>query len=522
MAAVDLAAAQPRSVRIAGRDWPVALPSLRDARLHTAAVVMTVHVLGQVALGFAVSVPQILAAIFGAGFVEFAIAVARRRMLVWPASAMLTGSGVGLIFRVDGTLPGEHWSVHRWWWFSLVAVGSLLTKYVIRWRGTHLFNPSNLGLVAAFVVLGPGRAEPLPFHWGGPGPALAAAYIVIVAGGVVITRRLGLLWMALTFWVALALGLGVVSWSGHCMNVPWQILPVCDASFWWAVTTSPELCVFVFFMLTDPRTVPAERGSRIGFAIAVAGVATLLIATQRTEYGAKVALLGSLTLVCALRPAVALVHRRWGRRTHRTIVALSPDVRGLMVGFGTIVAAVVFAATTVAAGARAREPLLAVPVEELPPLPRLPSIGSDSPRQVPDVSIGESVLDLDPEMAEPAARGDLLRAVLLDLQIEAALLRQGDAAGLAAVDHGARLVELRSLLDARSGAGVDRWPAYAIDSAELVVHRAARQGSAVLALEVNGTTTDASRSEPWGARISVRRAADGRWLIVELTEITQP
>ena len=46
-----------------------------------------------------------------------------------------------------------------------VAGVSLLTKYVIRYRGSHLFNPSNIGLVAAFLVLGSTRVEPLDFWW---------------------------------------------------------------------------------------------------------------------------------------------------------------------------------------------------------------------------------------------------------------------------------------------------------------------------------------------------------------------
>ncbi len=43
---------------------------------------------------------------------------------------------------------------------------SLLSKYVIRYRGNHVFNPSNIGLVLAFIVLGSTRVEPLDFWWG--------------------------------------------------------------------------------------------------------------------------------------------------------------------------------------------------------------------------------------------------------------------------------------------------------------------------------------------------------------------
>ena len=87
------------------------------------------------------------------------------RAFVWPASAMLTGSGVALILRVPSTPPGDHWSTHAWYVFAGVAAFSLLTKYLIRFRGSHVFNPSNVGLVVAFIVLGSTRVEPLDFWW---------------------------------------------------------------------------------------------------------------------------------------------------------------------------------------------------------------------------------------------------------------------------------------------------------------------------------------------------------------------
>ena len=52
-----------RTVTFGGATYPLILPNIRDPRLHVAAVIITVHVLGQVGLGFLVSIPQILAAI---------------------------------------------------------------------------------------------------------------------------------------------------------------------------------------------------------------------------------------------------------------------------------------------------------------------------------------------------------------------------------------------------------------------------------------------------------------------------
>ena len=116
---------------------------------------------------------------------------------------MLTGSGVALILRVVGTPPDDPWNTYAWYVFAVVAGLSLLTKYVIRYRGSHVFNPSNIGLVVAFVVLGSSRVEPLDFWWGPLDGWMLAAYAVIIVGGLLITRRLHLLALAATFWVAL-------------------------------------------------------------------------------------------------------------------------------------------------------------------------------------------------------------------------------------------------------------------------------------------------------------------------------
>jgi len=97
-----------RTLTLSTTAFPVTLPSTRDARLHVAAVIVTIHVLGQVTLGFHVSVPQILAAIVTSAAIEVALTFRRTRSFVWPASAMLTGSGVALILRVPSTPQGDH------------------------------------------------------------------------------------------------------------------------------------------------------------------------------------------------------------------------------------------------------------------------------------------------------------------------------------------------------------------------------------------------------------------------------
>ncbi len=305
MTQAPVTAARPpaRTLSIGGTAYPLYLPSLRDPRLHVAAVIITIHVLGQVGLHFRVSVPQILAAILTTAFIEVALTFRSSKAFVWPASAMLTGSGVALILRVVGTPPDDPWNTYAWWVFAGVAAFALLTKYVIKYRGTHVFNPSNIGLVIAFIVLGSTRIEPLDFWWAPlTNPAMLTAYVVIIGGGLLITRRLHLLALAATFWVSLAVGVGLLAASGHSMIANWSFAPVSGFDFWRVIVTSPEVMIFLFFMITDPKTVPAGRVGRVIFGFLVAAMSVLLMAPQTDEFGTKVGLLAGLVVVCAVRP----------------------------------------------------------------------------------------------------------------------------------------------------------------------------------------------------------------------------
>jgi len=170
------------ALTIRGTRYPVLLPTLRDPRLHLAAVIITLQVLGQTAFGFSLSIAQILIALGTCAVLEVGIAFFRQRVVMWPASALLTGNGVAFILRVPGTPHGDWWSLRGAWIFAGTAAVSLLSKHVIRLRGRHIFNPSNIGLVLCFLLLGKSRAAPLDFWWGPMSLWLALALSIIVVG----------------------------------------------------------------------------------------------------------------------------------------------------------------------------------------------------------------------------------------------------------------------------------------------------------------------------------------------------
>lgn len=309
MTATELVQDQPNSGQVAEQPtgWRFQPPRLGDPRLKVASVVISVQVLGQVSLGFDLSIAQILVSLLTAAAVELALTAPRTRVIAWPGSALLTGNGIALILRVPGTEHGDWWSLRGWYVFAATAALGVLAKHALRDGDRPWFNPSNLALVVTFLVLGSGLADPQDLWWGPMSLGLIATYVVVITGGLVILRPLGLLRISLTFWAVFAALMAVVALSGHSMTARWSLGPVAGMDYWTTLVLSPEVVIFVFFMITDPRTVARGRTAALLYAVAVAATSSVLIAWQTTEYATKVALLAGLVLVCGVRPLL----ERW-------------------------------------------------------------------------------------------------------------------------------------------------------------------------------------------------------------------
>lgn len=502
--------AAARAVRLGSTVYPVVLPSVRDPRLHLAMVIISIHVLGQVALGFRVSVPQIVSAILASALIEVALVLRERRMIVWPASAMLTGSGVALILRLVGMERGDHWSWRGWYLFAAVGAASLLSKYLIRHRGAHVFNPSNLGLVLTFLVLGSDVVEPLDFWWAPLEAPMIAAYAIILTGGTLVTARLRLLATALTFWVAFAAGVGALAASGHCFTVAWAVGPVCGVDFWRAVVTSPEVLIFLFFMITDPKTIPNRPLGRVAFAACLAVLCALLMAPQTTEFGAKVGLLGGLALLTPVRAVFD--------RVRLPAVPAAPVrlfARGAVLGSLLVLLPV----GIVAAGAPARGGPQAPPAAGL--------IGVDlkiDRSALPEVTVSREAAALNGGV-DPGA---LAVALAEDLAIEREAMRRADTSLLRSADDGGRLIEMERRIQAAATAG--RLPVldHTFETLRLEVAFAdGPQGGAALALASSGTveqvTYDAAGTElgrahaPFRSTFVLHQGPSGRWVIIAVT-----
>jgi Na+-translocating ferredoxin:NAD+ oxidoreductase RnfD subunit len=523
-----------RTLTVGATSYPVILPNIRDPRLHVAAVIITIHVLGQVALRFQVSVPQILAAILTCAVLEIALTFRQTKAIVWPASAMLTGSGVALILRVVGTPPDDHWTTYAWYVFAAVAGLSLLSKYVIRYHGSHVFNPSNIGLVVAFVILGTSRVEPLDFWWAPLNIWMIAAYAVILVGGLLITRRLHLLGLAATFWVGLAAGVGLLAGSGHCMTASWSFAPVCGFDFWRVIVTSPEVMIFLFFMITDPKTVPGGRVGRVVFGALVALASTLLMAPQTDEFGTKVGLLAGLVVLCAVRPILdRLVPAPQSaaddlRGFTSRITTGGYPVGGLARGAARValagIAVLALGVGIVVAGTPARGVVVPDSAEILNRLPT-----AIDPSTLPAITVGQDVLDFDHQLAGPEMQAVVVTlAQNLELENQALLRRDGTI--LPTVDHGDRLLEMQGRLQAATtgSAVITHYQFDAIDVSLLVPF--GKQDGLSLGLAARGTMIQESydaaanlvsrQSSPFTQTFAMRRATGARWLNVAVLPAT--
>ena len=449
-------AAKRRSVSIRGREYPVVLPSLRDPRLHVAAVLLTLQALGQTVLGFRLSIAQILVCLATGALIEFLVVFFKDHAIIWPASGLLTGNSTAFILRVPGTLHGQWWSTHGIEIFIGVVALGMATKYLIRWKGRHIFNPSNVALVLAFVVLGVQRTEPLDHFWIPMGLWMAVTYVILVGGGLLIAWELRMLGLVVGFMAAFAAFLAVAlsQVPDHCMVASWHATPMCGRDLWQILVTSPEVLIFALFMIPDPRTVPDSQLARVVFGVIVAMLAVLLLGPTSLEFWTKTAILASLVIACAMRFALVAFLApfvaqggglRWVFGSFRWQVPAALAIALLCIGALPVAADMStrspqpFAelpdgtfpkvGVTVGSGPATAEWVSAAAAAGLPP-PGNTAPASASARvwllpPIPKMSIGANVKDYDPNMS-PKIAATMAHDIVLDLIIESEARRAHD------------------------------------------------------------------------------------------------
>jgi hypothetical protein len=301
------------------------------------------------------------------------------------------------------------------------------------------------------------KAEPLDFWWGPMSLWLVVALAVILAGGFTILSRLSLLRVALTFWATFAVGIAILAAAGHQMTARWHLGPIGGLSFWWLLVTSPEILVFLFFMITDPKTAPRGPRARVVYAVSIGIVATLLIAPMRTEYWSKVALLSALVVVCIGQTVLAALPRPLPRLSRRRLV-LAGAVG--LAGYGA--ALVILSPSPVATAA-------------------LPTTAANTP--LPQITVLHSTgvsTQLDRASANAIARD-----LVTDLDLQARALQQHNLGLASQAAESTMLVNLRRQISGSATQPVEV-PTYRIDRLSVELQPGQDQGPPTVVARAEG------------------------------------
>jgi hypothetical protein len=165
------------------------------------------------------------------------------------ASAYISGISIGILIRSP-----------FFWPYVLCALLSITSKYVLRWQNRHLWNPSNFG-VSAMLFLYPTAVVSLSIQWGNQIYAMLVVWLL----GALIIGRLKRFHICLTYvssFIALAALRSLVTGTPFLASV--------------APLTGPMYQLFVFFMITDPRTTVSSKRGQCIVAFLVALVEMIL------------------------------------------------------------------------------------------------------------------------------------------------------------------------------------------------------------------------------------------------------
>ncbi len=218
-----------------------------DSRFIAPILITLILLGGQVSFGILESFLQTAIAIVTSIIFEIVLSKLTNGKFPHLASAYISGISVGILVR----------SPDIYWTFALCAAISITSKYVLRVKDRHIWNPSNFG-ICAMLFLAPYAVASLSIQWGNN---LYAMMVIWFLGSVIIYR---LKRFHITF--AYVLSFLIFSffrslWTGDPYFA--EIAPITGAMYQ----------LFIFFMITDPKTtVRHSKNAQIFVVIVIAFV----------------------------------------------------------------------------------------------------------------------------------------------------------------------------------------------------------------------------------------------------------
>jgi Na+-translocating ferredoxin:NAD+ oxidoreductase RnfD subunit len=146
------------------------------------------------------------------------------------------------------------------WPYALCSAIAITSKYAIRWRGRHLWNPSNLS-ISVMLLLFPEYVAALSIQWGN---TIWPMLIVWVLGALIV-YRVKRFHITATYVVSfIVLSYIRTAFTGHSFLA--EVSPI----------TGPMYQLFIFFMITDPKTTVRPRWAQCLVVLLVAIVEMIM------------------------------------------------------------------------------------------------------------------------------------------------------------------------------------------------------------------------------------------------------
>jgi Na+-translocating ferredoxin:NAD+ oxidoreductase RnfD subunit len=239
----------PSSTLVSEPDKPSSQPShlgrffSGDNRYLPPLFITLILLAGNLSFGLLESFSRTALAIVVAMLFEIGLALLIYRKFPHLASAYITGISVGILIRSP-----------EFWPYALCSAIAITSKYVVRWHGRHLWNPSNFA-ISAMLLLVPEYVATLSIQWGN---SVWPMLVVWVLGGLIV-YRVKRFHITATYVISFV----ILSFARTFFT---------GSSFWAEVApiTGPMYQLFIFFMITDPKTTVKARWAQCAVAALVA------------------------------------------------------------------------------------------------------------------------------------------------------------------------------------------------------------------------------------------------------------
>lgn len=256
---------------------------LADPRYCQIAILGGLLGYGVFVLDFGIHSYNAIAIVLSAQCVQFAASRWAGLVRFDPLSAMITSLSLTLLLRTDVVALAML--------AASIAIGS---KFLLRVRGKHIFNPANVALVT--LMLGSDRAWVSSGQWG----SAALGALTLASLGVIVLTRAKRAETTLAFLLAYTtLLLGRAVWLGDPLGIPLHQLQ------------NGALLIFAFFMISDPKTTPNTAAGRVIYGALVASVAYTIQFVFYHPNGPIIALILSAPLVPLIDMAMHGRIYRW-------------------------------------------------------------------------------------------------------------------------------------------------------------------------------------------------------------------